>query len=76
MDREEDRFPPFLSSHRPPRTYYFFYLSLFSSEYPTGASAKERALGCFTIKVTRPSFFLGGYHPTLKLSDIFTLLLS
>ena len=49
MGIEKERFPPFLSSHRPPNTYIFFYLSLFLSEYPAGGSAEERAFGCFTI---------------------------
>ena len=40
-EREEVRFPPFYSSHRP-TSACFFLLLLFSLEYPARASAEEK----------------------------------
>ena len=39
--KREERLPPFPSSHRPPRAFYFFRLLLFLLVYPAGAYAEE-----------------------------------
>ena len=39
-EREEERLPPFLSSHRPTRAFCFFKLLLFLSQYQAGAYAE------------------------------------
>ena len=45
-EREEERLPPFLYSHRPTPSdacFLFFKLSLFLSQYQAGAYAEKRA---------------------------------
>ena len=44
--KREKWFPPFPSSHRPPRAFYFFDYCYFHRRYPAGASAEERARSC------------------------------
>ena len=50
--------PPFPSSHRSPRAFYFCRLLIFWWGYPAGASAEERASGpCEGVKYTPRKLF-------------------
>ena len=41
--KREEKLPPFPSSHRSPRAFYFFIIAIFIG-MPCGASAEERAV--------------------------------
>ena len=62
--KREERLPPFPSSHRPPRAFYFCRLLIFWWGYPAGASAEERGppasmtsrIASVTFKMASKSF--------------------